>query len=481
MVKPSFGSDLSTVLFTKGQMYYSLGRYGSACENFREAAREDPANLEIRKFLYLAEAKAAHKPSAIAVYEEAIKKEPRSYEPYLNLAIVLYLEGEMVRAQASIENANRLSPHRGETLFFRGIISLKRGAIREAIEDLQQARRLEPRLEQGAMLYEALGLYELGDRNAAAKLFRKVVAANPLNAHANYASNYLQRTDIKRFSAKLATGVEYDTNVIIIGDENTLGVPLDVPDKEQFRIPFSVLLNYRFLDVGRWYFGARYDLFASIHEKSNDMNVISNLGEIYGVWRAPKYYIRPFYHYRNITLDSERYSDNHTLGGSFRYFARHNLAPGLYFRWQHRNYHNPTTDASDPDGQYFRGYFNQYLFLQRGRGYIRAGLGGDGSLTDGDNMDYTSFLVLAGFQYQLPWQIRFQFDFEYQDRPYSNVHTTFGKKRHDLRYFFAWELSRPIARGFELSGRITQLRNDSNIGDYDYDRQIFSLLLSWRY
>lgn len=480
-LQPCHASDLSEVLFTKGVMHYDLGSYDLAVENLRKAAREDPANLEIRKSLHLAEAKAAQKPSPIALYEDVAKKEPGSYEHRVNLALAFYLRADMDRALASIDEANRLFPQNGEVLFYRGLIKLKKRAFREAIEDLQRARGLDPRLAQGAMFYEAVGLHKLRDRKAAGKLFWKVIAANPLTDYAVAASRYVQRLAIKRFSANLTTGVEYDTNVIIEGEENTLGVPLNVPDEEQFRFPFSALLDYRFLNFGRWTFGARYGLFASVHDDSNDMNMLSNFGEVYAVWRTPKWYIRPFYSYRNIVLDMEHYSDTHALGGSIMYFAPYNLAPELNFRWQNKEYHFATMDASDPDGTALRGEFNQYLLLQGGRGYVKAGIGLKGEETDGENLEYKSFLALAGFQYQLPWRMRFNFDFEYQNREYEHVHTVFGKERDEQRYYFAWELTKALVHGLEMKGRIVHIRNDSEIGDYDYDRQVYSLLMSWRY
>jgi hypothetical protein len=96
-------------------------------------------------------------------------------------------------------------------------------------------------------------------------------------------------------------------------------------------------------------------------------------------------------------------------------------------------------------------------------------------------MDYTALLLLAGAQYILPWDLRFNFDFEYQSRSYGHVHSIFDTQREDLQYSFAWQLSKPLGRGFEVTGRIAHIRNDSNIGDFDYNRQIYSLLFSWNY
>jgi len=479
--QPCLASDLSEVLFTKGMIYYDQGRYEEAARNLREAAREDPANLEIRRYLYQAEAKAAGKPSGSAVYEEAVKKEPRSAGNHLNLAVALSLEGQEDRALAAVEEANRLSPGNAEILFYRGLIRLKKRALREAIADFQQARGLDARLAQGTMFYEATALAKLGESQAAGALFRRVVEANPMTDYATQATEISRAAEVRRFSLRLTTGVEYDTNVTLEGNKNTLGVPLDLPDKGQFRFPLSTLLDYRFLDVGEWSFGGRHGFYASFHDRSNDMNVISNLAELYGVWRRPNWYARPFYYFQSVFLDADHLSDTHSLGGNIMYLAPYNLAPEVYFRWQHKEYHSPTIDTNDPDGMNLRGEYNQYYLLQGGRGYLRAGIGWEGERTHGENMDYTAFLVLAGLQYQLPWELTFNFDFEYQNRSYMHPNTIFGMERDDLRYSLAWQLTKPLGNGFDLRGRVAHIRNDSNIGDYDYDRQIYSLLLSWSY
>jgi hypothetical protein len=75
----------------------------------------------------------------------------------------------------------------------------------------------------------------------------------------------------------------------------------------------------------------------------------------------------------------------------------------------------------------------------------------------------------------------FNFDFEFMNRDYKRTHTFFDEDRDDYRYSFGWQLSKALGRGFSLAGRIAHIRNDSDIGAFDYDRQIYSLLVSWQY
>ncbi len=478
----AWASDVSEVLFTKGLMYYDLGRYDLAVQNLREAAREDPANLEIRRYLAMAESKFQGEPSPVSFYEKAVQKAPSSFRTHLNLAVVLYLHNQWDRAAQSIERAAHLAPDNGEVLFFRGLIRLKQGACKGAVDDLKKARGLEPRLEQGSLYYEAMARLKLRERRSALLLFREVIGKNPMSAYASEAAVMVRSAEVKRLSAKLTVGVEYDTNATLEGNRNTLGVPLDLPDKEQIRFPVSALLDYRFWDVGEWSFGGRYGLYTSFHEESNDMNVISNTGELYGVWKHGRWSVRPFYYYRSVFLDNDHYSDTHSIGSSVIYYSPWmNLAPELFVRWRHREYHFPTTGASDPDEMNLRGEFNQYMLLQGGRGYLRAGVGLEGNRTDGENIDYRALLALAGFQYQLPWSMVFQFDFEYQDRQYDHIHSIFNKKRRDHRYAFSWQVGKALWGGFEVRGRVAHIRNDSNVGEFDYDRQVYSLLFSWNY
>jgi Flp pilus assembly protein TadD len=462
-------------------IYYDLGRYDLAVENLREASLEDPANLEIRTYLAQAETRAAEEPSSIAYYEKLVERDPASPEYNLDLAIALYLTGDYDRALMVFQKAYRLSPTNGAILFYRGLIKLKLGAVQEAVEDIRRARDLEPKLGQAAMFVEAFGVYKLGEREDAKDLFQEVINANPTTDYAAQAHEYLESMVVKRFSARVTTGAEYDTNVPLEGDENTFNVPLDLADKYQFRFPVSALLDYRFLDIGRWSIGARYGLYASFHDEDGDLNVISNQPELYAVYRSSQWYFRPFYFFDSTLLDEERYSDTHAVGGQLMFYAPRNLAPELYFRWQNREYHFPTFEDADPDSNNFRGEFNQYLFIRDGLGYVRGGFGMETNRADGRNQDYTSLLLLTGLRYPLPWETMFTFDFEFQRRGYLHTHTVFGKERDDLRYRFAWEISKYLGRGFDLRGRFVHIRNDSDIGDFDYDRQIYSLLLSWSY
>ena len=479
--QPSHASDISEVLFTKGLMYYDLGRYDLAVQNLREAAKEEPANLEIRKYLHQAEARVAGKPSAVAAFEEAVRKDPKSAKNHLDLAVALSMEGQNDRALASIQEAAKLAPGSGEVLFFRGLIRLRLGAFKEAVPDLRQARTLDPRLTQGAMFYEAVALAKLKEREAARGLFRKVVEADPTTQYAVEAAEQARMAEVKRISAKITTGVEYDTNVTLEGTRNTFGVPLDLPPKYQLRVPISALLDYRFLDLGQWSFGARYGLYASFHDQSDALNLLTNQAELYGVWQSSDWYVRPFYYYQSVLLDGNQLADTHTLGGNVMYYASHNLAPELFLRVQHREYNSPTFPQGDPDSVNLRGEYNQYYLFQGGQGYVRGGIGFEGNRADGDDQDYKALVALAGLQYQLPWQMVFNFDFEYQRRPYTNISSVYGVKREDHQYSFGWQVTKPLGNGLDVKGRIAYIRNDSNIGDYDYYRQIYSLLFSWNY
>ncbi len=477
----SMASDLSEVLMSKGMMYYDKGSYREAAEALGEALKEDPGNLEIRKYLFLAKAKASGKASASELFKGEVGKKPGDPRLKLDLAAALYLEGSFPEALGYLEEASKLDQASGEVVFFMGLVRLKLGQTKEAVGDLQKARALEPRLSQASMFYEGLALKQLNQHEAASSVFKRVTEINPMSEYAWEANKIGAREAGPRFSARFSTGVEYDTNVTIEGRRNSLEVPLHTPDRFQVRFPFSALMDYRFLDVGEWSFGGRYGFYASVHDDSSDMNVLSNTGELYGVWRRAEWYVRPFYYYQSVLLGGDQLSDTHSLGASLMYHGPYNLAPELYLRGQSRQYNFPTIHKSDPDSWNLRAEYNQYYLLQGGRGYLRAGLGFEGNQADGSNLDYKSFLVLAGFQYQLPWKMHFNFDFEYQRRSYDRVQSLFGLERQDNQYSMAWQLSRPLGKGFEVKGRMAFVRNDSNIGDFDYDRQIYSLLFSWSY
>ena len=478
---PAMASDLSEVLSAKGMMSYDQGRYGEAVELLRQALMEDPGHLEIRRYFLLARARASGSASASALLKEEVREKPGDARLRLDLAAALYLEGSYPEAMQSVEEAARLAPQNGEVFFFSGLVKLRAGQLREAMADLQRARTLEPKLGQAAMFYEALALKNLREYEAAQSLFQRVLEANALSGYALEAAQQRELGRGPSFGARFTTGVEYDTNVTLEGRTNPLGVPLRAEDRFQVRFPFSALLDYRFLDVGEWSFGGRYGFYASVHDDSSDMNVLSNTGELYGVWRRADWYLRPFYYYQSVLLGGDQLSDTHSAGASLMYYGPYNLAPEFYVRGQSREYHFPTIDRSDADSWNLRAEYNQYYLLQRGRGYLRAGLGFEGNQADGSNLDYRSFLVLAGFQYQLPWELQFNFDFEYQRRPYDRIHTLFGVQRDDAQYSMAWQLSKPLGKGLEVKGRVAYIRNDSNIGAFDYDRQIYSLLFSWSY
>lgn len=474
-------SDLSEVLFAKGMMKFDQGLYGDAVKAFQGALQEDPANLDTRTYLYLARARAAGAASVVRFMEGEARRKPQQWQAHLDLACALFMEGSTDRAFGAIEEAAKLAPMNAEVLFSRGLIRMRLGQLKEAVADLQQARQLDPKMAQGTMFYEALALKNLGQRDAAKTVFNRVVQANPLTGYAVEAAEQTRTEPWTRFSARIGTGVEYDTNVTLEGRSNSLGMPLKAWERFQVRFPLSALLDYRFADWGEWSFGARYGFYAGIHNKNNDMDVVNNMAELYGIWRKGQWGLRPFYYYQSVLLGSEQFSDTHSIGASLTYRAPYDLVPEIYVRGQSREYHFSTMEKSDPDSFNMRMEYNQYYLLQGGNGYLRAGVGWEGNQAEGSNLDYRAVLLLGGIQYQLPWKLQFNFDFEYQRRSYERVHSLFGVERDDQQYTLAWQLSRPLGRGLEVKGRLAHIRNDSSIGDFDYHRQIYSLLFTWNY
>ena len=56
-----------------------------------------------------------------------------------------------------------------------------------------------------------------------------------------------------------------------------------------------------------------------------------------------------------------------------------------------------------------------------------------------------------------------------------------NEERLDERWVASVTLARPLAKYFLLSANYTHTNNVSNISFFDYDRNVVSLALTWRY
>src|SRR5262249_38730162 len=101
---------------------------------------------------------------------------------------------------------------------------------------------------------------------------------------------------------------------------------------------------------------------------------------------------------------------------------------------------------------------------------------------------YLGHRFLVGGQYTLPWYgIRLSYDFSLHHRNYENKNSLYPeddpgtRRRKDDQYTHLARVEMPLGAGFAAALDYQGTIQRSNLAPYTYDRNIYTISVSWTY
>ncbi|NCQ59488.1 MAG: tetratricopeptide repeat protein [Myxococcales bacterium] len=148
------------------------GDFETAARHLRVAADEHPDESDVWAELARAESLAERPARARVAWLEVARLRPHDARPWIEIGYTHELERHYLRALDAYGHAIRVAPSRAAPHRVRGTRLLRWGRAAEAIEDLEQALRLEP---HSARTWQALALarHLTGDLAGAERSFRR--------------------------------------------------------------------------------------------------------------------------------------------------------------------------------------------------------------------------------------------------------------------------------------------------------------------
>jgi hypothetical protein len=174
-------------------------------------------------------------------------------------------------------------------------------------------------------------------------------------------------------------------------------------------------------------------------------------------------------------------------------------ATTLLYRFQYKDFYHDeraivqgtgsaTSDDIQDAANNTIGWLHFFLF-EKSRHYIKIGYQYDDENARGRNWDYRGHRLLAGFQYMLPWDVRFRYDLDYHWRFYDHKNTLHPD---NTKSFVRRQDNEPIhlvgvAKDFNLYVPLTvgveylYDRGHSNINLYDFSRHVVTMSVAWHF
>jgi tetratricopeptide (TPR) repeat protein len=454
-------------------------------------------------------------------------------------AIVLLLLPTLATA-VTLFNPTRAYAQEGresaEIIFSRAVLLYDDKKYPEAAQELLKAHKLDPR-NTNVIYYLALSLSAQGNNADAEAYLRKGLEAQPKNANLQYLLAYTLRAQGKTEAAKqLAESIQLEPASPLVGPSRELLTALRTPRRgdspfwlelsarEQYDSNLSLRANrrsrtpglgeaaswgnllglsseYSFYRSPNWQAAARYDMFQTInyHNHKFDYNdhVIGGRVTYNDVLPGGQRFFvtgRSFY---DVLLQQGRIFLQRPTGllDSYLYWDKTGSnRTQLLYQLQYENFNeHPPRDLPAffpaPLGQRQdrRDAFNHrvglvhYIFFDRQRYGINFGFNYDREDAYGSNWRYDGYRPVGGVLVTLPWEIRATSNFEFHARRYDGTNSLAGKTRKDQELLALFSLAKDVTPSLTVT--LEHLWNSSNstIGTYSFQRQVYSLGLTWRY
>ncbi len=467
----------SELAFHRGVSAFGQGDYEAAQREFEAVLAEDDRDSAALHYLGLIDQARGDEAAAVQKFSHAVEVEPENSEARMELAVALLALGRRVEAMRQLSRVLELEPERAEAHLYLGIAHYRERQYASAVKRLEQALALDSGLELEASYYLGLAQAFSGNLGASTGAFGVAEQTEPLHPLGRSAASLRQQiaTRTRTWSLSLSGGLEYDSNIALTGAA--------ADERDDGRGIVRLRADVRAMEGERGTLDFGYDGYLGLYFTEGLFSQQTHL-----LWTAGSYQVGAVrlsgrYDYSFTTLD---------LGDSFRHL--HRLTPGaamptgdwgvaqVYYQFQYFDYLQTVSDPSfRRDGPHHSAGVNQFVFLPAPLTHARAGVRGLFFDPKGDEFAFKGFELSGGGGLELPWEAQLELLYVFHLRNYDHKSAFGVGKRRDRSHWLNLECALPLATGLEVSVAAAFIFNGSNIGDFDYNRQIVGSYLTYRF
>jgi tetratricopeptide (TPR) repeat protein len=489
----------------RGIAEFQQENYEEALDSLHKARNADPRNSQPAYYLGITYKNMERYREAQKQLEAVLDLTPRIKEAILELAEVDYNLGEYDKALKVINMAEDENFRPGQTAFIKGLILLGMNNIPAAVESFEKAGQTNAALVAAAD-YQIGQAYLKNDKlDEAESHFKNVIEQEPGTDMAIFSSDFLVQIEEKRrekreFRYYLGLHYQYDDNVVLRPTNDSAAVAIS--DEEDSRAVLTFGMEYVPKPRKPLDFTAHYSVYMSFHDDLSEYDyhrhtAVLNPSYLINEKSRADLVLRGSYSW----VDNEEYLGTAAVSPMYtRYFSpEHTIQTYVSYQKKDYSWDIPDTDEDRDANEYsfnvnwfhffaqdmgvFLPFMEDYdlSFFAKNRGYFNLFYKLSKEDTDGDNWEYVGNRAAATLLLPLikNWKVRLTGDFTYQN--YDNRHTIFNKERRDYIYDAFALLYYRFHKYLDLQLLYNYVRNDSNIALYDYERNVYSIGIEWRY
>jgi tetratricopeptide (TPR) repeat protein len=485
---PALGSVQSELAFHRGVVAYGENQLDEAQRQFEIVLADDSEDTVSLHYLALIAGKRGDNAAALDLYDRALAIDPEDADIQLDRGIALLDAGRLPEARDAFAKVLELDPNRARAHLFAGIAAYRAGDWEAAKPHLDRAAELDPALRDESRYYAGLSDALLGNVEGAITAFGDAVEQSPLSPLGQSAQNFRENLQTpaqaeRRWAASITSGLEYDSNPLILGD-----LPLTVGEvNPDWRGVVRLNGNYRFVRREDWNLSGGYDGYWSFHSHDNQVNLQTHAPWISGGYNVGRARLGLRYDYSFTFVDTtDPFRHLHRVTPSAAFREGDWGVSYLYYQFHYQDFLRPLLDPATFDRDGYRSLvgLNQFFFLPEPFTYVRLGVVGDFLRTQGTEWSRNGVEALFGAGYDFDYGVSFGWLYRYMYRDYQHatgVPDFEGESRVDHRHVLSLDLAKAITEHWQLSLGGALSWNKSSVAFYDYDRQIGGAYVTYNF
>jgi tetratricopeptide (TPR) repeat protein len=470
----------------QGIEQYKNENYEEALGILKDARTQQPDSSVAAFYLGLAYKQLKEYQLAEKNLRDSLQLTPPVKDAYLELAEVLYTLEQYNEAEGWVVKSEQEGVKPAKASFLRGLILLKRGRTEEAISNFNKAKELDPSLSQPAGFQIALAQIQAQQFDEAQRSLKAIEEIDPASDLASFAKEYeksLSRTMAMYKPWRFTVGVAYqfDDNVILKPSAEIPGV--DITGERDSSIVGTLGVIYSPRLTGPYFLNCQYNLYTDTYFKVNSHNlIVQSLSLTPGINIRKGSLSLPL-SYSYIMVHERPYMGDFSVKPALQIAFKPDHIGRVSLGYEKRNLIQAPLDRDeDRDGNVFSasaGYIHPFA---EGRGVFNLIYEFTIDDTDGRNWDNIGNRISLGLLLpNLVKEINLVLSGDVFLQNYQHTNTVFEVKRNDRTYTASATLLRELFRGVFINLQYSYTRADSNITVYDYDRNIYTAGIEYRF
>jgi tetratricopeptide (TPR) repeat protein len=504
------------VLVAQAILAYDARKYDEALSLLKEALAQDPKNVEALYYSGLVLMAQQKTEQAVEVLEKARGLAPRDSSILFLLGVAYFALERYDQAEGPLTQVFGERPQTEGIGYYVGLIRYRKKDYQGALKAFRAETSKNPNIQQLVKFYSGLTLAILGlpeqavaEVDAALRLQTGSALTGPAERIRD--SLATAREAERRLRAEVRVGFLHDSNVAVIPQ------PSHDPTAEAIRRRktattgelAAVRLEYAWLRTGPWESSVSYSFFQTYNNRLPDFNVQNHLVAGALSYRTAlgtmPVLVGTQYSWDYLSLGNDDFLQRHTATLFGTLVENQGNLTTMVGRFQNKDFYATPGQLRDEDRDarnWMIGLTHVFRFAQD-KHYVRVGYQFDYEKADGRNFTYAGNRFLAGGQYTLPWgSTRLKYDFDLHQRHYQHANTLLPvvnpgtREREDFEQNHVVRVEQVLARNLgptligcsptapcplTLAAEYQRTVADSNLPVYSYNRNVWSLTLSWQY